>query len=208
MTLNVDHLVFAAPDLEQGIAAVEALLGIRADIGGKHTGLGTHNALLSLGSGAYMEIIAPDPDQPNPSRPLPFGLATLTEPSLVTWAASATDIVQQVERARSQGYDPGAVIEMSRERPDGVRLSWRLALRPEPAGDGLVPFLIDWEPGPHPSETSPQGCVLESLRAEHPYPASVIVILEALEVDLPVTEGEKPRLIATVRCPRGAVEIA
>lgn len=208
MTLKADHLVFASPGLEQGIAAVESLVGVRADFGGKHTGLGTHNALLSLGGGAYMEIIAPDPEQSSPSRPLPFGLATLTEPRLVTWAARADNIGEVVERARSQEYDPGTVIEMTRDRPDGVRLSWRLALRPEPAGDGLVPFLIDWDPGTHPSETSPQGCVLESLRAEHPYPASVIVLLDALDADLPVSEGETPRLIATIRGPSGTVEIS
>lgn len=208
MTLAVDHLVFASPDLEQGIAAVESLLGVRAAFGGKHTGLGTHNALLSLGGAAYMEIIAPDPEQPLPSRPLPFGLATLKEPRLATWAAKAESIEQLVERARSHGYDPGAVIEMTRDRPDGVRLSWRLALRPDPQGDGLVPFLIDWGPGQHPSETAPGGCVLEALRAEHPYPASVIVLLDALEAGLSVDEGETPRLIARIRGPSGTVEIS
>jgi hypothetical protein len=208
MGLRLDHLVFAAPDLESGIQAVEALVGVRAAFGGKHDGLGTHNALLSLGEDAYLEIIAPDPEQPEPSRPLPFGLPGLTKPRLATWAARADEIEDVVVRARQGGYDPGAVIAMTRDRPDGVRLSWRLALRTEPSGDGLVPFLIDWDPGPHPAETSPAGCGFVSLRGEHPDPRSITAMLDALGADLPVMRSPAPRLIATIRGQRGTVEIS
>ena len=43
-------------------------------MGGSHPGLGTHNALLSLGDESYLEIIAPDPTQPKPDHPRIFGL--------------------------------------------------------------------------------------------------------------------------------------
>ncbi len=46
---RVDHLVYAVPDLDRGIAYIEQLLGIRATLGGRHVGRGTHNALLALG---------------------------------------------------------------------------------------------------------------------------------------------------------------
>ena len=41
---QVDHLVFACPDLEQGVEQIADLLGVRATPGGRHEGLGTHNA--------------------------------------------------------------------------------------------------------------------------------------------------------------------
>ena len=57
--------------------AIETLTGVRPSYGGAHPGLGTHNALLSLGHHSYLEIIAPDPNQPTPPRPRPFGLDEL-----------------------------------------------------------------------------------------------------------------------------------
>ena len=69
----IDHLIYRAPDLVNAVAEVEERLGVRAQASGQHTGLGTHNALLTLGRQTYLEIIAPDPRQPQPPAPRPFG---------------------------------------------------------------------------------------------------------------------------------------
>lgn len=205
--MEVDHLVYGVAELGRGISAVEGLLGVRAMAGGKHVGLGTHNALLLLGGEAYLEIIAPDPEQPSPPRPRPFGLDGLREARLVAWAAKATDIEAQAERARAAGVDVGSVLRMSRVRPDGRRLEWSLTYREELLGDGLVPFLISWEPGPHPSETSPGGWRLVSLRGEHPEPGRIKRMLAALGMEMAITAGPEPVLVAAIEGPQGIVEL-
>lgn len=202
----LDHLVYAAPDLDTAVDDLAERVGVRAARGGKHPGLGTHNALLALDGGTYLEVIASDPSQA-PAGPRPFGVDTLTEPRLVTWAVKAPDIESRVERARAAGYDPGDVMELSRELPDGGRLRWRLTFAAEPAGDGLIPFLIDWGSAAHPSQGAPRGCDLLSLRGEHPQPELVQPPLQALDVDLAVTKGPRAALIATLQTPNGQVEI-
>ncbi len=202
----IDHLVYGARDLEQAVAALAERAGVQAVPGGRHLGIGTHNALLSLGPGCYLEIIAPDPSQPPPAR-LPFGLDALTADRLIAWAARAADIERQADGARAAGYDPGPVLAMSRETPGGAQLRWRLTWRAEPAGDGLVPFLIDWGTTPHPSLAAPAGCTLLGLRGEHPQPETVLPLLRALGAGLPVSAGPRPALIATIQSPRGVVEL-
>jgi hypothetical protein len=202
----VDHLVYAVLNLNDGIGALAQQLGVRPEFGGKHTGRGTHNALLSLGRGMYLEVIAPDPDQPPPADARPFGLDNLHEPGLVAWAIAVKDIDARAQQAHEAGYDPGAVLAMSRRLPDGGELRWRLTWRLAGTREGLAPFLIEWDStANHPSSTAPGGCSLVDLTAEHPRPDEAARQLDALGVDLPLAEAPRAALIATIEGPNGTV---
>ena len=203
---DIDHLVYAVPDLAAGVAAMAALLGVAPTPGGPHVGLGTRNYLVSLGDSCYLEIIGPDPEQPAPSRPRPFGLDRLTGGRLVSWAIHDRDLERRVEVARSRGFDPGPIQSMSRRSPAGL-IEWRLSLRSEPGGDGLVPFIIDWGRTQSPALSSVKGCTLAALRAEHPDPGAVGAMLEALGSKLDLSRGAAPALIAKIATPRGEIEL-
>jgi hypothetical protein len=205
--MTVDHLVYATPDLPTGVARVAGLLGVEARAGGQHPGRGTRNALVALGPRTYLEIVGPDPDQPAPNGPRWFGVDSLPEPRLVTWAAGGADIGAAAARARLAGVALGPLGQGRRTRADGVELSWRFTDPASVVGGGVVPFLIDWGASPHPAATAPDGGTLIALRAEHPDPSSVERCLNVLEVEMAVGRGQAPALVATIRTRRGDVEL-
>src|SRR5262245_45910413 len=104
---RVDHLVYATPDLALGIGAIEELVGVRAAPGGQHPGMGTRNALVSLGPATYLEIIGPDPEQRASSGPRRFGIDNLKAPRLVTWAANGRDLERLAAEAARNGVELG-----------------------------------------------------------------------------------------------------
>ena len=205
--LSVDHLVLAGPDLEEAVGIVEAALGVELQPGGSHPGLGTRNRLLGLGSGAYLEVIGPDPDQPEPIAPRPFGIDALEEPTLVTWALRVD--APEETGAEVPGYEPFRA--MSRRRPDGTTLSWKLAFPTEASAvEGPVqpvPFLIDWGAVAPPGSVLAEAATLEALHLSGPAEVAAAVHVvsrspsgasEGPTVDVRFDRG-KPRLEAALQ---------
>jgi len=204
---RVDHLVYGTPDLRVGVEQVERLLGVRATPGGQHPGAGTRNALIALGPATYLEIFAQDPEQPKPDNPRLFGIDGLAAPRLVAWAAKGTNLDQLASDALRGGVKLGEVGSGSRQTPQGIQLSWQFTNPRTVIADGIVPFFIDWGQTPHPARTAAGGATLVELRAEHPEPIGVQKILSQLGIDLPVTKGMRPGLVAIIASPRGRVEL-
>lgn len=222
--LRVDHLVFGIPgSLGSAIEAFHELTGVEPAVGGKHPKLGTHNALVSIGNGAYFELLCRDPEQPldgpeaEADQRLWMGMESLQgmESTMLTWATDrGSAIAQAVETARGEGYDPGDVTDFSRKKPDGSTLKWSLAYRHYTReqmgpGRGIVPFLIDWKGNPTPAAVAPKGCELVELRAEAVDVAATAKNLRALGIDpadLKLQTGKKDRLVATLRTPKGLVQ--
>lgn len=192
----LDHLVLAVPDLDAAVPALAQRLGAEPEPGGVHPGWGTRNALVGLGPHAYLEVIGPDPAQDVAERA--FGVASLTEPTLVAWAVRPAPGELFEGLVRAGGAALGPVRAMSRQRADGRELHWRLTL---PAA-GPMPFLIDWGRTPHPATVLASVARLESLRLTHPTPDELAAGLRALGLaDVP-TAGP-PGLAAVLRLDGG-----
>ena len=204
---RVDHLVYATPDLNRGVEEIEKLVGVRATAGGQHPGLGTRNALIALGPATYLEIIAPDPEQPPPKNPRPFGLDGLKESRLVAWFINSNDLERVRGEALRKGVHLGEVRSGNRRRPDGVQLLWQFTDPSVVVADGIIPLYINWGESPHPAQNAATGATLVSLRAQHPDMRRVREMVRHLGVDLPVSQGQSPALIAIIEGPRGRVEL-
>ena len=204
---RVDHLVYAAPDLESAIEDLEHRLGVRATPGGQHPGHGTRNALIALGPASYLEILAPDPAQPEPAGGRWLGVDSPRLPRLTAWAAKSAALDRLVADAERLGVRLGGIRSGSRRRPDGVALSWQFTDPAAVVADGLAPFFIDWGASPHPAATASGGASLIDFRAEHPAGDRVREWLRSVGVDLPVEDGPQPALIATLQTALGRTEL-
>lgn len=223
MSSAVDHLVLAGGDLGHLIDWFAERSGVRPAPGGSHPGAGTRNALVALDveegeHPRYLELIGPDPDQPSPAGLRPFGIDGLgpTDVKLAMVAVAVDDIDAAVGRLAATEAVPGDVRAMSRTRPDGVELSWRLAIPTEERQQGVVPFLIEWGTGtPHPGAGSGAGtgCTLTALNLQHPEPELIERALEALELDdagralVDINAGQPAVISATLNTPAGVLQL-
>jgi hypothetical protein len=206
----VDHLLLGVSDLDRGIAWLEQRTGVRAAQGGIHPGMGTRNALLSLGRRHYLEIIAPDPSQS--AYNFQIDVRPLSEPRLVTFAAFTSDIDGTAATARRAGYRVFGPRAGSRQEPSGKTLRWRTLGVLNKLGSGAiepVPFFIQWDPdAPHPSEGAPAGCELESLEFHHSNPSDLSGALRTLGIDGKVSQSGAVRIIAILKTPKGRVDLS
>jgi glyoxalase-like protein len=206
----VDHLLLGISDLERGIEWVAQRTGIRPVAGGSHPGVGTRNALLSLGAGHYLEIIAPDPEQSRYN--FHIDVRQLTEPRLITFAASTSDIETTAANARKAGYQIFGPSAGSRQVPLGKQLRWRSLGVLNTLGSGgiePVPFFIQWDrESPHPSQSAPAGCELESLAFEHPNQSALAAAFRTLGIDGKVSQAGAVRILATLKTAKGRVELS
>lgn len=170
MSSALDHLVVAARTLDEGVAWCEATLGVTPLAGGKHALMGTHNRLLSIASPefprAYLEIIAIDPDAPDPGRARWFDLddpqvrqSINQGPRLLHWVARVDAIAAALAYWRELGLDAGEVLQASRSTPRG-ELRWQIAVRSDGQRllGGALPLLIEWG-DVHPADAMPASGV-------------------------------------------------
>ncbi len=202
----LDHILLGSNDLQRGIDFVEQHTGVRAAFGGVHPGRGTQNALLSLGTRRYLEIIAPDPQQ-NTADQLAGMLRKFTAPHLVGWAAHPGDLqVLAADLAKAgitvEGPTPG-----SRKRLDGSVLHWK-TLNLKNDANGLLPFFIEWSAdSPHPSADAPSGCQLLRFELLTPDPAALAKATAPLNLKAPIAKGSSPQLHAVISGPNGQLDI-
>jgi len=132
--VRIDHVIYGTADLDLAAARVEAELGLTAVAGGRHEGLGTHNRIVPLGDGSYIEL----PAVANP----------------VEAEGSATGAALQAAIARGEGL-LGWAVAVEDLAPIAVRLgtpitgvrrqglSARLTGAQESLAEPFLPFFIE-----------------------------------------------------------------
>lgn len=206
-TTGVDHLLYACSALDRGMDEIEALLGVRPVIGGRHPIYGTHNALLSLGPGSYLEVIARDPSLPVPAQGALVDLKAGAASRLMTWVWRVDDLTAAKALADRRNAGLGEIQSGSRRTPDGREVRWELTDPYTLPMNGVVPFLINWGETTHPSLVVPEAGRLKALTLRHPEPDRVRRLLEGLRIAVEVQGGEVAEVEAAIETSAGRVDI-
>lgn len=203
---ELDHILWGAPDLDAGCAAFEGLTGVTPMIGGSHPGLGTRNALVSLGPGLYLEIIAPDPAQSLAGN-LGGRIAAMAEPGVIAFALRDHDLAALASAARAAGIAADGPHAMSRLTPTGETISWSILHFAHPVFEGAPHFALDWGATAHPSVRAPGGCALADFAALRPAPETLRSLYGALRCPVSVQTAPGSGFCCALTTPRGRVPL-
>lgn len=204
MSLELDHVLWAAPSLDPAAETFLEITGVRPSVGGSHPGFGTRNELAGLGERLFFEIIAPDPAQTETGRRAD-AIAKLAAPKLHAFCLQTDDLASVADRAKLCSLDASAPVAMSRTRPDGVTLDWEICYLTSPHWGDALPFLIDWKGSPHPATTSAPGCTLAEFAVLHPDAQELAALFAEMGFPVEVAAAPHPGFLARLTTPKGEV---
>ncbi len=211
--IQIDHIIWAVPDLDAGAEYFEEMSGITPVVGGVHPGRGTRTKLASAGDRMYFEIIAPDPAQmpfdpvANPVQAFAHTISQMPGPEVDMFAYSTPDLETAAAAGRKLGLQVVGPTPGQRVTPDGVLIRWSHVDFIGHDFGQFIPFAINWLDSAHPSTTSPQGVVIEGVTVEHPRAEELRAIYEALGVPAEVVQASEPAIIVHMSSPMGPFEV-
>lgn len=165
----LDHIVLAAPDLEKAMEQFEQMTGIMPTHVGPLQGLGAKTAHVGLDHNRYIEILAPDLDNPGP---LGDELKTLEEGTLAPYHYSirSSDVSRLIEGYVYDvlGWDPDH-IAMVQALPDNSMRQWDLLTMYGHDMGGCAPYYVKWnDPAQHPTSCIPLNATLAACTIHAP----------------------------------------
>lgn len=200
---TLDHLVYAVPDLHAALDWFEEHAGLRPAIGGRHLHQGTHNAVVNLGQGAYLEIVAPDPENTSVPPPRWMGVDLITKPRLVRWSLKSNDLTQDAKLLKAINPTLGHIHAGQRELPSGDLLRWQMTLPSSTPAVDLIPFFLDWSTSDfHPTDRMPEQFTCKQVELKHPEPKKVAKALRGFGMGMRIEYAPIPAIIAIIGTPK------
>ncbi len=154
MSSEIDHIIWACADLEQGSRQFEKLSGVRPRFGGVHANGATQNALVALGPRCYLEILAPVRPPTAADDAWVQTLHTASEPRVLTYCLRSGSSLQDLAGiAAGLGWPNATVANNGRTTPAGIALRWQWLAPASKSFGWAFPFFIDWLDSVHPARS-------------------------------------------------------
>ena len=206
---KIDHIVYAVQDLSATMVQFEEKSGIKPIFGGFHKSFGTKNALVALGNGCYLELLAADDTNTEVPKPRWMGIDLLQKNQITRWALKSNQLKVDSAILKSSNPEMGSIRSGSRNVSNGGLLQWDLIMPlPHPEVE-MLPFMVDWGKSEiHPTDEIPKmGCRLIELYGSHPTPEKFESTFAQLNIDFHIKTSTEIKLSARIECPNGRIEI-
>ena len=200
----LDHVMWAARDLDGAEALLHRLTGVTPARGGRHGGRGTRNALAGLGDGVYLEVLGTDPEQ-DVAKTWGAELLPLDQPQLHLIIGRAGNLAKLRDVYAAAGVPCQGPFMATRNAPDGTVLKWELLIPQASKWGRAAPCFIDWLDTPHPSLVTPKGCTLRRFEVGHPDAEALADLYGALDFAVPVVSADRFHFRAELDTPNGRV---
>ena len=178
--IALDHIVVSAKTLDEASDHIASSLGVKLQDGGCHDRFATHNRLLGLENGIYLEAIAVNPEAKKPTRPRWFDLDNFNgKPRITNWVCRSKNINFEVKNIF---FENTQIIKMRRNQ-----LKWLITV----PRDGILPFdgafpaVLQWETNPPVAQLAPSKCSLRHMTIFHP---------EAIELQKRIQSFKDPQI--------------
>ncbi|GAX18878.1 hypothetical protein FisN_8Hh093 [Fistulifera solaris] len=202
----LDHIVLAAPDLDDAIKEFKKRTGTEPVIAGTIKGLGIKCARASFNDTSYIEIIAPDPKGPGPIGELLKSKA-ITELTPFHYAIRSSKTEALKDEVSQFGYTPDH-ITMFGAKADGSPRKWEMLYLYGHKMGGICPFFINWNNSDHPCATLPVVGKLKKFTIRAPEGDPVHELLEHSGVDSINIETGKPKISFQFSSAEGTVKFS
>jgi len=178
--ITLDHIAVSGKTLDEASDHVASSLGVKLQEGGCHDRYGTHNRLLSLANGMYLEAIAINPQAVKPRYPRWFDLDNFNgKPRITNWICRSENINSDVKNIF---FESSEIIKMNRNQLEWLMTVPRNGILPF---NGTFPAILQWKTNPPTARLAPSGCSLKHMTIFHP---------EALKLQRKLQSFKDPRI--------------
>lgn len=202
----IDHIVLAAPDLEEAMEQFEKMTGIGAVVAGSINGLGIKCSRISFNDSSYIEIIAPDPKSSGPIGQL-LKSKGITELTPFHFAIRSSKVEALKDDVKKFGYVPDH-ITMFGGHKDGTPMKWEMLYLYGHGMGGICPFFINWSNTDHPCAKLPVVGKLKKFTIRAPENDPVHKLLDFVSIKGFNVEVGKPKLSFQFSSPEGTIKFA
>jgi chemotaxis protein histidine kinase CheA len=200
----LDHIVLAAPDLDEAIKDFETKTGLAPVVAGTIKGLGIRCARVSFSDATYLEIIAPDPSGPGPIGEL-LKNKKITELTPFHYAIRTREAETLKDEVGKFGYTPDH-ITMFGAKKDGTPKKWEMLYLYGHKLGGICPFFINWANSDHPCTTLPVVGNLKKFTIRAPADDPVHKLFDHISVEGIKIEEGSPKMSFQFKSPEGTIK--